>query len=247
MRSFWALLLCGCAIAAAPSGAHAVSFDCNEADSAVELRICTDVELRQLDDDLAAAYAAAGRPKTDQRRWLDKRNACKHRDCIKDAYVARIAELRGEPIPGKSATEMRAKAQEACKDQQGIGWQWCMGRQMCAQMDDPRSCDDLRARAADEERQRFAAAFRKARACAEGKEGSARRECFQEMCNDSPNLASLPFGGKTSAECAARADKFERGEARRKVAYEACHHLRGDAARQCFGKYGVRLTEPVRE
>ena len=143
---------------------------------------------------------------------------------------------------------MRAKALEVCKDKQGIGWQWCMGRQMCAQTDDPKRCDDLRLQAGAQERQQFAAAFRKARACAEGKEGSARRDCFQEeVCSDPTIPPYLRFNAKTPEECAERADKFERSSARGKVAYDACVGLRGDAARQCFRQYGVRLAEPVRE
>lgn len=78
------------------------SFDCAAKLSLVEQRICDDPRLAQLDDQVAARYAAvrdaadaAERPGLidGQRKFLRLRNACRDATCIADAYTDRLAEL----------------------------------------------------------------------------------------------------------------------------------------------------------
>jgi uncharacterized protein YjbI with pentapeptide repeats len=83
------------------------SFDCAKAAAAIEKTICGEyeTELRRLDRDLAAAWAAArAAGKGDlvaQRRWLAARGQCEDdRTCLADLYQARIAVLRGALGPG---------------------------------------------------------------------------------------------------------------------------------------------------
>ncbi len=80
--------------------AQASSFDCAKAQGRVERRICTDVELSQLDDELATAYAASVQDGKDidgiwkdQLRWMHRRNACTTTECVRTAYLERIQLL----------------------------------------------------------------------------------------------------------------------------------------------------------
>jgi uncharacterized protein len=88
-----------------PFIAVAASFDCAKASTRVEQMICSDAELSTLDDELAAAYATTYSASTrldelvevQQRRWLVRRNACRDRGCIINAYYTRVKELGGKP------------------------------------------------------------------------------------------------------------------------------------------------------
>lgn len=83
------------------ASAHAASFDCAKATTMVEQLVCTNAALSDLDDALAATYRQAvslakpgdSEPKSSQRLWLKRRNACNDADCIAASYQARIAEL----------------------------------------------------------------------------------------------------------------------------------------------------------
>lgn len=81
--------------------AQAASFDCAQASTEIEHRICGDAELSALDETLGDRYvralAKADDPravKTGQRAWLrGPRDACADATCMKAAYAARIADL----------------------------------------------------------------------------------------------------------------------------------------------------------
>jgi uncharacterized protein len=90
---------------------HAASFDCSKASSRVEQMICQDEEVSALDEHLARYYQGArmalGRGadclKADQREWLaNVRGRCADRHCLRNAYLARLAELDGLQ-PGATA------------------------------------------------------------------------------------------------------------------------------------------------
>jgi uncharacterized protein YecT (DUF1311 family) len=82
--------------------AHAASFDCSKAATAMEKAICGDQELSRLDEELASAYKAALKDKAHaafirklQRDWLSQTRACATSgECIKERYRHRIATLR---------------------------------------------------------------------------------------------------------------------------------------------------------
>jgi len=88
--------------------AHAASFPCDKAGSAVEKAICADADVSALDEHLGQYYAAARSAlktaasclASDQRNWLrTQRDACKDAACLRQAYLQRLAEL--DPIqPG---------------------------------------------------------------------------------------------------------------------------------------------------
>jgi uncharacterized protein YecT (DUF1311 family) len=88
------------AILALASGGQAASFDCTKASSLAEKVICSDRELSDLDDSLSLSYRNAlanfddaSEIKVSQRNWLRKRNLCKDKACLKQAYVQRLNEL----------------------------------------------------------------------------------------------------------------------------------------------------------
>lgn len=99
--------------------AHAASFDCRRAATAVERTVCSMPELVMLDSKLADAYRAAldaargkgneAQLREQQRDWLVSRNACitadDSRQCLKDAYQTRIAflEVRYGLVGSKAA------------------------------------------------------------------------------------------------------------------------------------------------
>jgi|SRR5882724_630973 len=86
-------------LAAAAATAHATSFDCAKASSRTERLICSNPLLSALDDAMGEAYETALREspgadvRTEQRRWLTKRNACADVDCLDATYRTRLAEL----------------------------------------------------------------------------------------------------------------------------------------------------------
>ncbi len=89
------------------SNVLAASFDCVKATSKTEKLICSDIELSQLDENLAAAYKQARENsqdkealKTEQLSWLKAVRRCDDGVCLKNSYVERIKILSG----GKSGT-----------------------------------------------------------------------------------------------------------------------------------------------
>jgi uncharacterized protein len=107
MRVFTAVAL----LLIAASSSAAQSFDCAKAQTPVEKMICGDAGLRELDEYMgryfgAARATAAGAEaclQSNQREWLkDTRDACKDAACLRQAYLARLAEL--DPLqPGATA------------------------------------------------------------------------------------------------------------------------------------------------
>jgi len=98
-RPFVLIMLIAC-ISPPGLGAHAASFDCAKAASAVEKMICDDPVLSQADEHLAKAYlqamAVTLAPRSlrgEQLRWLTERNAAKTIDDLRDSYRRRIALL----------------------------------------------------------------------------------------------------------------------------------------------------------
>ncbi len=90
------------AFAAGAAPAHAASFSCEKASTAVEKLICQDSELSTLDDVLGRRYGAARMVLKagqsclveDQRAWLLKdRAACTDALCLKRVYLQRLAQL----------------------------------------------------------------------------------------------------------------------------------------------------------
>ncbi len=87
-------------MAVSPNAA-ATSFDCSQASTLVEQVICSNKQLSDLDDSLAAAYKDAlsasnsvGQIRVRQREWLvNERNRCQDITCIRVAYTKRLAEL----------------------------------------------------------------------------------------------------------------------------------------------------------
>ena len=89
-------------LAAAPI-VHAASFDCRKELNRIEQQICWDPELSRLDyqldegfSTLALSLSAHDRVTREQRAWLGRRNACGTMECIRLAYVERIAEVEGQ-------------------------------------------------------------------------------------------------------------------------------------------------------
>lgn len=79
---------------------QAASFDCAKAESKIEKLICSNIELSQLDENLAAAYKQARENyqdkeflKTEQLAWLKAVRKCDDSVCIKNSYVERIKIL----------------------------------------------------------------------------------------------------------------------------------------------------------
>lgn len=87
---------------------HAASFDCKKAATRIEKQICADALLGKLDSALADNYLGMleeadfgdaqesrrirAKIKAEQRAWLARRNACKDRSCLVEAYRVRINE-----------------------------------------------------------------------------------------------------------------------------------------------------------
>lgn len=91
------------------ASASAASFDCSKASTRVERGICVDEELSELDVHLATYFRKiisnrsrddAAQLKKAQRQWLaEVRNQCPDTDCVKLAYLTRLAELRVSGVP----------------------------------------------------------------------------------------------------------------------------------------------------
>jgi uncharacterized protein len=95
------------------STTHAASFDCVKAATPVEKLICQDEQTSLLDEYLGRYYRAArealGRGadclRADQREWLKTvRNRCADTECLRRAYLERLALLDGLQ-PGATAIE----------------------------------------------------------------------------------------------------------------------------------------------
>ena len=103
------MLMTGVLFAALPAAAQ--SFNCQKAQTAVEKMVCADAGLRDLDEYLGRYYAAARTAvegaascvQQDQAQWLKAaRGVCSNADCLKAAYLDRLAEL--DPLqPGATA------------------------------------------------------------------------------------------------------------------------------------------------
>lgn len=86
-------------------GSFAPSFDCGATKLPVEIAICANRRLAELDVELVQVYALAKARMTKQqsdalletqRQWLRQRNACGGDvSCIENYYVSRIRQLRG--------------------------------------------------------------------------------------------------------------------------------------------------------
>jgi uncharacterized protein len=84
---------------------EAASFNCNYAKLPAEVAICQSPGLGELDEQMAQLYFgivnyapawAASQIKSQQTRWLARRNACGYNDyCLTDAYQQRIGVLYG--------------------------------------------------------------------------------------------------------------------------------------------------------
>ena len=93
--------------------AHATSFDCAKASTTIEKTICADDQISALDSRLMETYkkalsetSNADDVKADQKTWLSKiRNKCPDAECIKHAYIDRIATLNSLS-PKKEASEV---------------------------------------------------------------------------------------------------------------------------------------------
>jgi uncharacterized protein len=94
--SFGVLVLC------MESTSYATSFDCSRAKTATEKTVCSDWTLSTFDEVLAQRYLTVlaeesdpERTKSDQRKWLDLRNACSaDHACLRRAYEARLAVFK---------------------------------------------------------------------------------------------------------------------------------------------------------
>jgi uncharacterized protein len=80
-------------------------FDCEKAASKIERQICDDTLLSKLDSVLADNYSSMlasdfggskASLKAEQRAWISKRDVCKNRKCLIEAYRVRIDETCGE-------------------------------------------------------------------------------------------------------------------------------------------------------
>lgn len=81
--------------------AHAASFDCSKATTAVEKMICANPEISALDDQLGSTYKSAMEKTADrqsleagQLKWLKQtRNVCTDENCLSLAYKSRLKWL----------------------------------------------------------------------------------------------------------------------------------------------------------
>ena len=102
-------------------GAHAASFDCAKASSALERLICDDPDLDSLDSQLAGTFEGAldrslepAAVRAGQRAWLRTRETCNgDAACLRAAYAKRIAALSAifDPPPecrGETTSEINA-------------------------------------------------------------------------------------------------------------------------------------------
>ena len=131
------------------------------------------------------------------------------------ALHAQAPKSDGKAGDGKPPRqEAREKVRKACEGKEGAERRNCVQREVCAQSNDPKACE-----------QRFAKgreAHAKARKACEGKDGDARRDCMRkELCAQS----------KDPANCEAQAKEWM---AKRDQAREACKGKAGDEQRACL-------------
>lgn len=94
-------LLIALTISTLTTSALAASFNCSKAKTWTETTLCSNPELSQLDELLAASYQRAissnsnkTKLKEQQKQWLSTiRDACGDIACLKTAYTTRISEL----------------------------------------------------------------------------------------------------------------------------------------------------------
>jgi len=94
--------------------AQAASFDCAKASGRVEQEICRNLDLSNLDDQMAKAYRgmmasaisvnAKQELRASQRQWLANRNRCTHASCLVSHYQDRLAQLRALEAGATSRT-----------------------------------------------------------------------------------------------------------------------------------------------
>lgn len=95
-----------------PLCAHAASFSCAKAGSAVEKAVCADERLSRLDSDLGKAYAQAVAATADptalraaQRTWLKQRDTCgADQACLRQSYEQRLRDIAGSPTASAAGT-----------------------------------------------------------------------------------------------------------------------------------------------
>ena len=104
------ILVSSCWLLAGTTHAEGPSFDCGKVEAgSIEVMICKDEGLSELDRKLSEVYTAASRKatnehppvlKAEQRGWIKGRNECwksnDKRKCIEDNYRLRIAELQAK-------------------------------------------------------------------------------------------------------------------------------------------------------
>jgi len=118
MRAIQAVLIT--VVALASSKALAASYDCSKASTYSEKAICNNPELSNLDDELSIAYkeamGSAAEQKASyiramQREWLKLRNACKEEQCILNAIMGRISELKANSVSAPASKERVAEVE----------------------------------------------------------------------------------------------------------------------------------------
>ena len=77
---------------------YAAGFDCTKANTKVEVLICSNKGLSELDDQLGRLYSAIKNENpnllTEQKKWLTNvRGRCESEDCLFHAYEDRVKEL----------------------------------------------------------------------------------------------------------------------------------------------------------
>ncbi|MBV8465615.1 MAG: hypothetical protein JO218_06690 [Burkholderiales bacterium] len=87
---------------------RAAGFDCSKAAEGIEKLICADPELSRLDSDLNAVFRSkSGRLAHEycvaQSNWIQRRDACKDRLCVKGLYETRINNIS---TVGKAAKDL---------------------------------------------------------------------------------------------------------------------------------------------
>jgi len=75
--------------------AKAASFDCSKATTETEIAICSDPELSALDDLLGIAWEKSKIkvPVEDQKQWMEVRDLCKDKECLREEIGIRIGTL----------------------------------------------------------------------------------------------------------------------------------------------------------
>jgi uncharacterized protein len=121
LRLTWGMMS---VLVAPPLIAYSASFDCSKVKGYVERTVCSDPELSELDDALAAAFDWAKAEALDaseltreQRAWLVQRNACLEPSCIKAAYETRLEHVeqsRAVMVAASSAADRRSQPAQYC-------------------------------------------------------------------------------------------------------------------------------------